>query len=194
MTKTTREHILETGLDAISVQGVSRISLGPLAEKAGMSKSGLFAHFRSKEAVQLALLERADALAHERIVEPAMALPPGLPRLEGLVMRWLGWTSRTTLPGGCPVAAALFELDDVEGEIRDAVAKLEADWRDLLSRTVREAVDLGDLSADLDVAQFVWELGAIYLGHHVSFRFTKDPMADARAGLALEALFQRNAP
>ncbi|WP_207482879.1 TetR/AcrR family transcriptional regulator [Arenibaculum pallidiluteum] len=191
MAKLTRENILEAGLDLLSVCGFSGISLGPLAERVGLSKSGLFAHFRSKGAVQLALLERSGRLADRQIVSPAMAMPPGLPRLRALVNGWLGWTSRAGLKGGCPVAAAMFELDDVEGGIRDAVAAMEASWRGLLGQTVQEAVQLGHLSADLDVAQFVWELCGIYLGHHVSLRFNRAPSADMRAQQAFEALLRR---
>ena len=92
-----------------------------------------------------------------------MAEPEGLPRLEALVRNWFGWATRAGLPGGCPAAAAMFELDDVEGPVRDKVVAMEAEWRGLLEGLTRQAVELGHLRADLDVEQFVWELCGIYL-------------------------------
>lgn len=156
-----------------------------------MSKSGLFAHFRSKEAVQIALLERAAALADEHVVAPALRVGPGLPRLRTLIDAWIGWTRRAGLSGGCPVAAGLFELDDAHGDTRDALMRMESHWRDLLSNCTAEAVEAGHLSSDLDVGQFVWELSGIYLSHHASVRFLHDPAADRRADAALGALFER---
>ena len=189
--KTSRERILDHGLDLMSAVGLSGVTLGVLADEVGMSKSGLFAHFRSKEAVQIALLEEMARVAGEVVVEGAMAEPPGLSRLAALVRNWLGWTSRAGLRGGCPIAAALFELDDMDGEVRARVLVMESQWRGLLCGLTREAVVLGDLDADLDVDQFVWELCGVYLSHHASRRFLRDPKADERAILAFEALLQR---
>src|SRR5580693_3558274 len=109
----TRARILDQGLDLVSRGGLASVTLGGLAERVGMSKSGLFAHFRSKEAVQIALLDQSAALADEVVVKPALAGPPGLARLRALVGLWLGWPARAGLSGGCPIAAALFELDDL---------------------------------------------------------------------------------
>jgi hypothetical protein len=107
---------------------------------------------------------------------------------------WLGWTMKAGLRGGCPVAAALFELDDAEGEVRDEVEAMEGRWRGLLRQVASEAVASGDLRADLDVDQFVWELCGVYLSHHASLRFLRDPQADARAQWAFEALLGRARP
>ena len=159
-----------------------------------MSKSGLFAHFRSKDEVQLALLDRSMELASAHVVQPALAEPEGLPQLEAVVQRWLGWAPRAGLPGGCPVAAALFELDDAQGPVRDKVAAIEIEWRGLLSGLVVRAVGLGHLRADLDVDQFVWELGGIYLSHHVAVRFSRRPDSDERAAFAFQSLLDRSRP
>jgi hypothetical protein len=123
-----------------------------------------------------------------------MSAPPGLPRLRALVENWLGWTTRAGLRGGCPVAAALFELDDVETEARGEVLAMEARWRGLLSQLTQEAIGAGDLRSDLDVPQFVWELCGIYLSHHASHRFLRDADAGARAAVALDALIERARP
>ena len=190
----SHERILRQGLDLMSQQGLSGVTLGQMAERVGMSKSGLFAHFRSKEDVQIGLLEYLARFAAPYVVEPALKEAEGLPRLEALVRHWLGWSHRAGLLGGCPVAAALFELDDVEGPVREKVAALEADWRGWLGQLVRRAVDLGQLRQDLDVDQFVWELCGIYLSHHAAHRFLRHPDADARARTAFEALLERARP
>src|SRR4051812_11304676 len=130
---TTRQRILDTGLAMASQSGLEAVTLGVLALNVGMSKSGLFAHFQSKEAVQLGLLEHSDKFAIPVVVEPAMKAPGGLPRLRALVTNWFGWAQRAGLPGGCPVAAGLFEYDDVEGVVHDKIKEIESRWRAFLS-------------------------------------------------------------
>jgi AcrR family transcriptional regulator len=190
----TRERILDQGVALISRSGLEGVTLGVLADQVGMSKSGLFAHFRSKEEVQISLLEHTAEVGAAHIIAPSMNQPEGLPRLEALVQHWFGWAPRAGLPGGCPVAAGLFEFDDVGSPVRDKILEMEAEWRGLLTNTVTEARSLGHLRGDLDVAQFVWELSGIYLSHHVAQRFLKSPDADRRAQIAFEALLARAAP
>jgi AcrR family transcriptional regulator len=190
----TRERILEQGLALMSRSGLSGVTLGVLADQVGMSKSGLFAHFRSKEEVQIGLLQYMAEFAAARVVAPAMKAEEGLPRLKALIANWLGWTRRAGLPGGCPVAAGLFEFDDTQGPVRNKILGMEREWRGLLTGLVRRAVDLGHLRRDLDVNQFVWELCGIYLGHHAAYRFLHSADADGRAQTALQALLARTAP
>jgi AcrR family transcriptional regulator len=189
---TTRERILQHGLALMSRDGLAGVTLGQLAEEVGMSKSGVFAHFRNKDEVQIGLLEHTAQIAGPVVIEPAMREPDGLPRLEALVQNWFGWAGRAGLPGGCPVAAAMFELDDIDGPVRDKVVAMEAEWRGLLEQLVRRAVELGHLRNDLDVKQFVWELCGIYLAHHATQRFLRQPDADVRASTAFEALVNRS--
>lgn len=190
----TKQRLLRIGIDQMSVGGLSGVTLGQLASASGLSKSGLFAHFRSKEQLQIELLDEMAETANHVVVEPAMRAPEGLPRLTALMEHWLGWSRRAGLNGGCPVAAAMFELDDVEGEVRSHAADMERHWRGLLGQVVSEAKDLGHLSADTDVEQVVWELCGIYLSHHVSSRFVRDRHADARAKTAFDALIRRYRP
>jgi AcrR family transcriptional regulator len=189
--KSTRERILDTGLAMASQSGLEGVTLGVLAANVGMSKSGLFAHFQSKEAVQIQLLEHTAKLAALRVIAPAMKEPEGLPRLKALVHNWFGWSGRAGLPGGCPIAAGLFEYDDVEGPVHDKVQELESDWRVRLSSLVAQAVQHGHFRPDLDAGQFVWELFGIYLSHHAASRFLKERDADHRAQTAFAALVER---
>src|ERR1700732_1969412 len=154
----TRERILDQGLALMSQAGVEGVTLGVLADQVGMSKSGLFAHFRSKEDVQIELLSHMAEFAMAHVVEPSMTADEGLPRLPALGRNWVGGAQRAGLPGGWPVAAGLFEFDDIEGRVRNKILEMEGQWRLTLTELVQRAVDLGHLRRDLDVDQFVWEL------------------------------------
>jgi len=188
---TTKARLLNEGLDILSQVGLSGLSLGRVAEASGLSKSGLFAHVRSKDQLAIALIDAGARLARQEVTGPAMLVAPGLARLRVLIDRWLGWTARAGLSGGCPVAAAMFELDDRRGPVRDHVAMIERNWRDFLSSLTAEAIARGELRADLDPEQFVWELCGIYLSHHAASRFLHDPLADERARRAVDTLIER---
>jgi AcrR family transcriptional regulator len=190
----TRERILHQGLALMSQSGLTGVTLGVLADQVGMSKSGLFAHFRSKEDVQIELLSHMAEFAMAHVLEPSMTADEGLPRLQALVRNWFGWAQRAGLPGGCPVAAGLFEFDDVEGRVRNKILEMEGQWRLTLTELVQRAVSLGHLRRDLDVDQFVWELCGIYLGHHAAYRFLRSADADSRAQTAFQALVDRAMP
>src|SRR5271154_718313 len=190
----TRERILQQGLALMSQSGLAGVTLGGLAEQVGMSKSGLFAHFRSKEDVQIELLTHMAEFAQGHVVAPSMAAADGLPRLRALVSNWFGWAQRAGLPGGCPVAAGLFEFDDIEGPVRDKILEMEGEWRRLLNELVQQAVDLGHFRGDLDVDQFVWELCGIYLSHHAAHRFLRSADANIRANTAFQGLVDRAIP
>jgi AcrR family transcriptional regulator len=193
-TTSTRDRILRQGLALMSQSGLGGVTLGVLADQVGMSKSGLFAHFRSKEDVQIELLTHMAEFATEHVMRPSLTAADGLPRLRALVRNWFGWAQRAGLPGGCPVAAGLFEFDDVEGRVRNKILEMEGEWRGTLTGLVQRAVDLGHLRRDLDVDQFVWELCAIYLGHHAAHRFLRAADADRRAQIAFRALIDRAMP
>lgn len=187
----TKDRLLRIGLDQMSVAGLSGVTVGQLATASGLSKSGLFAHFRSKEQLQIDLLNESARTADRAVVEPSMREAAGLPRLQALFSRWLGWSRRAGLKGGCPVAAALFELDDIEGEVRNHSEKLEEHWRALLRQLICEALEEGHLSPETDVNQLIWELCGIYLSHHASSRFLREDDADIRANRAFDALIRR---
>ena len=115
----THDRILTQGLDILSQAGFSGVTLGVLAQRVGISKSGLFAHFKSIEQVQLAILQQMMDVWTANVLAPSMRADKGLPRLLSYFLHWLGWTSKAGLSGGCPLAAALFELDDKQGPLRN---------------------------------------------------------------------------
>ena len=160
-----------------------------------MSKSGLFAHFGSKEEVQLSLIDETLRVVSAGFVAKAMQRPEGLARVRALFKGWLNWSERAGLKGGCPIAAGMFERDDLpqDDPVRMRLVEVEGTWRHLLLDTVKGAVEQSELRSDLDVAQFVWEMSGIYLSHHVSHRFLKDSKATQRASKAFERLVQDSA-
>ena len=184
----TKQRIREAGVALLSAEGLSGVSLSALAERARMSKSGLFAHYRSKDDLQIDLLLASTEISARVVVAPAMSAAPGLPRLEAIFGLWCGWSRRAGLPGGCPIAAALFELDDLSGPVRQTVVDLEARWRGLLAGFVRGAIAAGHLPEALDVDQVVWEMTGIYLAHHAAMRLVRAADADDRAQAAFSRL------
>jgi len=184
----TRTAVLEHALREASRVGLEGLSIGNLARDLGMSKSGLFAHFQSKEALQLQVLEAAAARFMETVVAPALREPRGEPRLRGLFSRWMGWAEACGLPGGCLFAAAAVELDDREGPVREALVRFQLDWMAALARAVRIAVDEGHFRSDVDSDQFAHDLYAIILGYFHASRLLRLPQARARAERAFEAL------
>ena len=119
----TRSRILDEAVDLASVQGIGALTIGPLAERLGLSKSGLFAHFRSKEALQVETLDRAAELFRADVTEPVRAEPDRAERLRAFFERWIAWLDESGLTGGCPILAAAIEFDDVPGPVRDAAAR-----------------------------------------------------------------------
>src|SRR5262245_60180114 len=147
--KQTRERIVSEGVGLLSKNGLAGVTLGVLATQTGMSKSGLLAHFKSKEAVQLQLLDETARIAQATVIEPAMKAPPGLKRLRVLFDRWLGWSEKAGLGGGCAVAGGFFELDDAPDSdpVRQRLVAMELEFRNLLIAITRDAVKQGELRA-----------------------------------------------
>jgi AcrR family transcriptional regulator len=187
----TREAILVHALGLATRIGFEGLTIGRLAEDLHMSKSGLFAHFRSKEALQLEILRMAGARMIDTVVKPALAVPRGEPRVRALFERWLEWERSPSLPGGCPFMAASFELDDRPGPVRDFVVQNLRDWMDTLAGAARIAVQEGHFRADLDCEQFAHDCQGIGLGFVHASRLMRDPKARARAQSAFEALLSR---
>jgi len=186
----TREAILTHALGLATRIGFEGLTIGRLAEDLRMSKSGLFAHFRSKEALQLEILRMAGARMIDTVVKPALAAPRGEPRVRALFERWLAWEQSPSLPGGCPFMAASFELDDRPGPVRDFVVQNLRDWMDTLAGAARIAVNEGHFRADLDCEQFAHDCQGIGLAFVHASRLMRDPKAHVRAASAFENLLQ----
>src|SRR5262247_1203323 len=186
----TREAILVHALGLATRIGFEGLTIGRLADDLRMSKSGLFAHFRSKEALQLEILRMAGARMIDTVVKPALAAPRGEPRVRALFERWLTWEQSPSLPGGCPFMAASFELDDRPGPVRDFVVQNLRDWMDTLAVAARIAVSEGHFRADLDCEQFAHDCQGIGLAFVHASRLMRDPKAHARAATAFETLLQ----
>lgn len=184
----TRGAILETALDQASVVGLEGLSIGTLATGTGLSKSGLFAHFGSKEALQVEVLRTAARRFAEVVIMPARAEPPGLKRLRALFRGWLDWTERGGVKGGCIFLAAAVELDDREGQVRDFVVESQKIWLRTLAKAAARAARDGDLAADLDAEDFAHAVHGIYLAYHQSHRLLRDRTAKPRALRTLDAL------
>jgi AcrR family transcriptional regulator len=184
----TREAILTHALGLATRIGFEGLTIGRLADDLRMSKSGLFAHFRSKEALQLEILRLAGARMVESVVKPALAAPRGEPRVRALFERWLAWEQSPSLPGGCPFMAASFELDDRPGPVRDFVVQNLRDWIDTLAGAARIAVQEGHFRAELDCEQFAHDCQGIGLAFVHASRLMRDPLAHTRARRAFDAL------
>lgn len=187
----TREAVLEEALLQSSQIGLQGITIGRLADSTGMSKSGLFGHFRSKEQLQLAVLDHAVRRFRRHVVKPALEAPAGIGRLRVIFERWTGWGggSDYALPGGCVFITATYEFDDVpDGPVRDRVVETQSRWIDFLATSYREGVELGELRADLDALDFARDFYGLMLAFHVDLRLLKDPGAEARARRAFHRL------
>jgi AcrR family transcriptional regulator len=185
----TRERIVSQAMRLASRDGLGGLTIGGLADELDMSKSGLFAHFRSKDELQLQVLQAAAARFVETVVRPALQAPRGVPRVRALLERWLAWDADSErLPGGCIFVAAAVELDDHPGSLRDYLAATQRAWLAALARAADIAVAEGHFRADLDREQFAFELYALMLGHHHQVRLLRDPRARERVRTAIERL------
>ncbi|MBP7063091.1 TetR/AcrR family transcriptional regulator [Ferrovibrio sp.] len=191
----TKETIVAAAMKAASVEGFNGLSIGNLATRLGMSKSGLFAHFGSKEELQKAVMDASSQLFLEAVWKPARATPRGLPRLRKLFDLWLAWMdSNPDLPGGCILTAAATEMDDKPGPVRDKLVAMQNEWMATLARGAELAVNEGHFRADLDCQQFAFELSGIVFSLSFYTRLLRDPQARFRAEAAFDDLIRRAAP
>jgi len=181
----TKQHILERAVNIASLEGLEGLTIGRLAGELEMSKSGLFAHFGSKEELQLAAVEAARMRFVEEVLKPALAAPRGYPRLMAICHAWLNYLVRAVFPGGCFFAAASFEFDGRPGPVHDAVAKAMSDWVLTLEKAVRLAKEEGHLDPHTDCAQIAFELNALFFGANFAIQLGRDGSAIRRAERAI---------
>jgi AcrR family transcriptional regulator len=183
----TRQSILDRAVDVASLEGLEGLTIGRLAEELKMSKSGLFAHFGSKEELQIATVQAASQRYISEIYTPALKVQRGYPRLLAICDSWLSYVRRGVFPGGCFFAAASFEFDSRPGPVRDLVRRLMNDWIGALERAIRMARDEGHIDPNVDPAQLAFELNALFFGANFSFYLRGDEQALERADRAIRS-------
>ena len=187
----TRAAIVDEALDLVSTVGLTGLSIGVLATATGMSKSGLFAHFRSKEQLQLQVLEEAKNRFEQQIFRPAIKQPRGEPRVRAMFDNWMdSWEN--DLPGGCVFHAVSAELDDQPGPARDYLISTQIGYGKVIRHAAEIAVQEGHFQRDLDLDQFVFEYMSITGAYHHFGRLLGDPRAEERARKAFEGLLVRS--
>jgi AcrR family transcriptional regulator len=181
----SRAAILLTAAKLATTQGLDGLSIGDLAAEVGMSKSGLYAHFKSKEELDVATIETAAAIFDREVLQPAASAPAGTERLAALVEAFLSHLERRVFPGGCFFAAVASELDTRPGPARDRVVQVLDSWLSLLRQCVLDAQACGEVDARADVAQAAFEIQAMLLAGNLQFVMTGDParLSQAREGV-----------
>jgi AcrR family transcriptional regulator len=177
----TRESILRVAVNLASVEGLEGLSIGHLADELKMSKSGLFAHFGSKEELQLATVEMAREIFVAHVIRPALTKPPGMPRLWSLCQNWLEHVETRVFEGGCFFTAASFEFDSRPGPVRKSIVQAMRKWLLTLSRAVEEAQNAGHLQASVDPQKFAFEIYSLAIGAHWGNQLLGDQKALSNA-------------
>ena len=186
----TRAAILGAALDLAAEEGLESLTLQAVADRIGLSKSGVFSRVGSREALQKAVIEEFGRRFLEYVFVPAMQQPKGLPRLNDIVRRWIQRTRDVEAHTGCIFTAGAFELDDRDGPLREHLLGEVTRWRAALRRTVLQAMDCGHLKADTDAEQLVAELCGLIMGLLHDARFLRDPRAAERAVATWQRLLQ----
>jgi len=185
----TRAAILDVALNLASRDGLEGLTIGLLAEKMRMSKSGVFAHFGSREDLQIEVLKLYHTQFEQEVFYPSVKVPRGLPRLEAMFARWI---KRVTIEiaSGCIYISGAVEYDDRPGAIRDALVGMVRTWQAALLRCIEQAIEMGHLKPDTDPQQVVYEIYGLILGLHHDARFLKVPGSVERAQIGFERLIE----
>jgi AcrR family transcriptional regulator len=189
----TRAAILDAALGLASHMGLEGLSIGALAEVMQMSKSGVFAHFGSREELQISVVREYHRRFEEEVFFPAIVEPRGLPRLRALFERWIRRVS-VELDSGCIYISGAVEFDDRPGPVRDALAEMVRTWQKALERAIRIAVDEGHLRADTDPTQMLFEIHGLILALHHDARFLRNIGVLDRARAGFERVVRHHLP
>lgn len=184
----TKKKILAAGLEMASQLGLESVSIGELAKATQMSKSGLFAHFQSKENLQNDILRFAGRLFTDGVILPALKTQAGIPRIRALTENWIEWTAQLT--GGCIFVQAANDLNDRPGNVREFLLLQQKAWIDCLRRIAQSAIRVGDFRDDIDCDQFAFELYSLFLGFHLYEKLLEDADTLQRQQTALETLIE----
>jgi AcrR family transcriptional regulator len=184
----SRQAILLTAARLATVEGLEGVSIARLADASGISKGGLYAHFGSKEQLQLATIETAAAIFEKEVVAKGLAAPPGRERILALADAFLEHLERQVFPGGCFFASTAAEFDTRPGRVRQEIAGFYRGWADMLERLVAEAAERGELDPATDPAQLIFELNSMLIGANSSYLLQGDPAVLVRARRGIERL------
>jgi AcrR family transcriptional regulator len=190
----TRSQILAAAVQQASAAGFESLTIGTLAERIGMSKSGLFAHFGSKLELQIAALDEAARQYTEAVFTPALKVPRGLKRLRAVFENWISWPHRASLPGGCPIDAASREYNHQPGPMRDAVVARQKQLDAAIAKAIQMAIDNGELAADTDAGQVAFDMIGIVLAFYRTEQLLGTLEASRRARAAFDRLVHENRP
>lgn len=185
----TKSAILDKAFDMASELGLEGVTIGVLAKATGMSKSGLFAHFLSKETLQVEILQHAGRVFSENVIVPALRTEPGIPRIRALVRNWIHWTSELT--GGCIFVTASNDFSNRDGEVRTFLLRQQAVWLATLRRIAQSAIKTGDFRQDIDCDQFAFELYSLLLGFNLYHKLLHNQDIKSRQQHALDDLLDR---
>jgi AcrR family transcriptional regulator len=189
----TKAVIVDAALGLASQIGLEGLSIGALAEITGMSKSGVFAHFGSREELQISVVREYHTRFEREVFYPSMDSARGLPRLQALFDRWMARTS-TEIDSGCIYISGAVEFDDRSGPVRDALVASVSSWQDALRRAVQLAQQVGQLQADIDPQQIAFEIHGLILALHYEARFLRRAGALERAREGFARLIERYRP
>ncbi|MBB5204754.1 AcrR family transcriptional regulator [Inhella inkyongensis] len=190
----TLQAIVDTALQMALAEGLESLSMGELAKRLSLSKSGVFSRVGSREALQVAVIQEYDRRFLQAVFTPAMREPRGLARLNSVLQLWLRRAGDPDPAQGCLYCAGAFEYDDREGPVRVQLLEGVMRWRAALRRTVQQAQETGELRADLDPMQLVFEIDALVTGLQRDARFLRDSSATTRALRAWDRLIQASLP
>jgi len=180
--------ILDTAIEMAAADGLESLTVGELAKRLNLSKSGVFSRIGSREALQRAVIDEYDRRFLQDVFVPAMREPRGLPRLNAIMRLWLQRAKDVEIRTGCLYCAGAFEFDDREGPLRELLLDGTRRWRAALKRTVIQAIDAGHLQPDTDADQLVFEIDGLFVALMREARFLRDPKAADRAWRAYERL------
>jgi AcrR family transcriptional regulator len=181
----TRTAIVDAAVSQASTDGLEAVTIGKLAGRLDMSKAGVIGPFGSKEALQLAAIEAANATFRREVWEPAAEAEPGLERMTAIADAWLSYLERGVFPGGCFLTAAAAEFDGRTGPVRDAIQGALSLWLSVLENEVRIAIERGEVPKDVDPGQVAFEFNAIAAGVNQALQLETDPDAVERGRRAM---------
>jgi AcrR family transcriptional regulator len=176
--KNTKKAILEKGLEMASNLSLDAITIGGLAKEMNMSKSGLFAHFQSKENLQIEILNYAALSFFEQVIKPSLKIERGIPRIRAIVNNWIKWGAISS--GGCIFVNATTEFNDRPGNIQNILLAQQKQWMDVLRRIGESAIKAGDIKPDSDCEQFAYDLYSLVLGYYYYDQLLHDPKIEQR--------------